>query len=76
MSGQTLIDAHDKGTLIGNVVITKFFSDCIWIKIHLSHMPNVALTRIPDAACEETATPPGFPKIITIKLCHGNITYE
>jgi hypothetical protein len=43
-----LIDAHDKGTLIGNVVITKFFSDCIWINIHLSHMPNDEAQACPD----------------------------
>ena len=40
MCGETLIDAHDKGTLIGNVVITKFFSNCNWIDFHLSHRPN------------------------------------
>src|SRR5512145_3447920 len=46
MSGDPLVDAHDKGTLIGDVVIAKFFSDCVWIKIHLSHMPNESVEKL------------------------------
>ena len=42
MFGEALIDAHDKGTLIGHVIITKFFSDCNWINIHLIKIPKVA----------------------------------
>lgn len=50
MSGDPLVDAHDKGTFIGDVVVTEFFSDFIWIKNHLSHMPNEKLSRSREAA--------------------------
>jgi len=53
MSGDTLIDAHDKGPLIGKVVITEFFSDCIWMKNHLGHMSNEKpRARLSTARCD------------------------
>jgi len=69
MSGDTLVDAHDKGTLIGNVVITKFFSDCIWIKIHLGHMSNRG-ARLRCAQPQASATiPPGGTKRVREERC-------
>ena len=44
MFSEALVDSHDKGTIISQVVITKFFSDYIWIDIHIIHMPSVLLT--------------------------------